>query len=194
MSSGSIGAPSGVRLVAGRAHASLRNLQPSHIVVKVRRRFVSPRMQATTSDRSFGQALLLIWSALWRAQVTHLALFVLVPVVAASIRAAVGIVLLPFLLSGFGDRAYEGLTEVGHLRSPGCWVAVAPCAISDASLFALPGTTPASLPGGPGALEAEPFLPVPTEFTLRHAWFGIWLMWFAIFLIRRERRRKRSTA
>ena len=77
------------------------------------------------------QAILLLWSALWRVQVSHLVVFVLLPVAAIALRIAVGIVLLPFLLVGFGNRAPLGSAELAHLRTPGCWLTLAPCALAD---------------------------------------------------------------
>ena len=134
------------------------------------------------------QALSLLWSALWRVQASHLAVFVLVPAAAAVLRLALGLVFLPFLLVGFGDRALDGPAEVAHLRNPGCWVALAPCALAEVPLLALPGRAPpAAATSGTGP-EPEPFLPMPSDLTPRHAWFLAWLLWFVLFLVRRARR------
>jgi hypothetical protein len=136
------------------------------------------------------KALRLLWSALWRVQASHLAVFVLAPVAAAAVRAAIGVVLLPFLLVGFGDLERVGLAEVGHLRSAGCWVALAPCPLADLPLVALPLQGSAATSASPYARESEPFLPLPTDLTPRHAWFALWLGWFMLFLVRRARRRR----
>ena len=44
------------------------------------------------------KSLRLVWAAAWRAQAMHLGLFVAVPALAALMHAAMGVVLLPFLL------------------------------------------------------------------------------------------------
>jgi hypothetical protein len=135
------------------------------------------------------QALLLIWSALWRVQASHLVVFVLVPVAVAAFRAALGIVLFPLLLIGFGNHTHEVLPEIDHLRHPGCWIALAPCTLAELPLLALPGQGSAASQGGPFTPEPEPFLPVPKDFSLRHAWFIFWLIWFVLFVVRRARKR-----
>ena len=136
------------------------------------------------------QSLSLVWSALWRVQVSHLAVLVVVPAVAAALRAAVGIVLLPFLLVGLGDRTHGQAREFGHLSSPGCWLALAPCELADRPVFALPESLSLAPASSPYAVEPDPFLPLPTALTARHLWFAVWLIWFVRFLVRRSRTRR----
>lgn len=126
-------------------------------------------------------SLLLVWSAAWRAQVSHLAVFTLLPGIAAAVHIALGVVLLPFLLIGFGAGKHDLGPEVAHLASPGCWVALAPCSFAEKSFLPLPGTPAAS------DTQAEPFLPLPTALNVRHLWFAAWLCWFLVHLVRRER-------
>lgn len=137
---------------------------------------------------------MLLLSALWRAQVSHIAVFALIPGIAALSRAAIGIVLLPFLLVGAGDRVAELPGEVRHLAEAGCWIALAPCSLAERSLFkahARPQPAQAAEVHAPATPEPEPFLPMPTSFTVRHAWFCLWLGWFLVFLWRREKARNR---
>jgi hypothetical protein len=139
--------------------------------------------------------LLLITSALWRAQVVHLLLFVVLPAMAAAARTVLGVALLPLLLVGPGDRTVSLADGVAHLAEAGCWIALAPCSLADRVLHQ-PRSASADSPS-PGAtaaaaVEVEPLLPLPTAFTLRHAWFGLWLLWFLVFLVRRERRGRRG--
>jgi hypothetical protein len=149
--------------------------------------------------------LLLITSALWRAQAVHLLLFVVLPVAAAAARAVWGVALLPLLLVGPGDRAESLADGVAHLAEPGCWVVLAPCSVADLALVSPRGgggeaVAGAALPGAGGvgvaavAVEGEPFLPWPTALTLRHAWLGLWLLWFLVFLVQRERRQRLQQA
>ncbi len=133
------------------------------------------------------QALLLVWSALWRVQVSHIAAFVLLPAGAALARFSLGLVLLPMLLVGFGNRAHEGAAEVSHLSSPSCWVALAPCAFADLALLSVSRSLRSGQADPSLEPEREPFLPVPTEFTIRHGWFLLWVLWFILFLVRRQR-------
>lgn len=133
-----------------------------------------------------GNSIALVWSALWRAEVSHLAIFAVLPMTSAILRAAVGIVLLPFLLVGFGDRTLTTGGEVAHLSQWSCWVALAPCSVTDRTLVLLPGTARSRVADD----APEPFLPPPSSLTLRHVWFVVWLAWFASYLIRRERRRR----
>lgn len=142
---------------------------------------------------SLGGALRFTWSVLWRAQATHLAVFVAVPLLAALARIGLGLVLLPFLLLGSGNRDASLGAELAHLKRPGCWVMLASCPLADRALAALPvdpppEAAPELAPYGPP--EPEPFLPVPQSFTVRHVWFVLWLVWLGIFLVRRERRLK----
>ncbi len=136
------------------------------------------------------RALLLAWSVAWRAQVVHAVLFVLLPLLAATASFALGIVLMPFLLLGEGDRTVMLGTEARHLREPGCWVMLAPCSVADRTLFGLPwggGEAMSAATTSPTEPEVEPFLPIPETFTLRHAWYFGWLAWLGVFLVRRER-------
>lgn len=117
-------------------------------------------------------------------------MFVLVPVAAAALRASLGVVLLPVLLVGFGDRTDEGASEIRHLASPGCWLALAPCSLAEKPLVALPMAQSPAASSTPYTVEPEPFLPVPSDLTPRHVWFGLWLLWFVWFLLRRRRKRR----
>lgn len=136
------------------------------------------------------QSLSLVWSALWRVQASHLAVFVLLPGVAAALRAVVGVVLLPFLLVGVGDRTQAHVSELGHLSSAGCWLALAPCTLADLALLALPESLSPAPASSPYAVEPEPLMPLPTALTVRHLWFALWLIWFVGFLVRRSRQRR----
>jgi hypothetical protein len=133
------------------------------------------------------RALQLIGSALWRVQAAHLAVFAVLPALALLLRVALGLVLLPFVVSGFGQRELALGAEVAHLRQPGCWVALAPCDFGDVTLLAPPHRA-TTAPAAPLAPQTEPFLPLPTTFTVRHLWFLAWLLWFAVHLVRRARR------
>lgn len=149
-------------------------------------------MRSTTS---LGGALPFAWSVLWRAQVAHLAVFVVVPLLATVARVALGLVLLPFLILGPGNRDASLGAELAHLQRPGCWVMLAPCPLADRALAALPvdppqEAAPELAPYAPPA--PEPFLPIPQSLTVRHLWFLLWLGWLGVFLFRRERRRKLS--
>jgi hypothetical protein len=132
-------------------------------------------------------SLKLTGSAVWRIQASHLVVFVALPLAIAGIRLFFGVVLLPFLLIGFGQTHVGAAQEIAHLRQPGCWIALAPCSLADRALWPLKSSSQASL-----AVEesstVEPFMPVPTSFTVRHAWFVAWLVWFVVFLIRRHQR------
>jgi hypothetical protein len=127
------------------------------------------------------RSLRFIWSLLWRAQVAHVFVFVLAPLLAAIVHAAVGIVMLPFLLLGAGDRSNDLGVQAQHLFEPGCWVMLAACTASNWALVELPlaQTQPNDVP----------FLPVPSYLGLRHVWFLVWLVWLVAFLVRRERKR-----
>jgi hypothetical protein len=133
---------------------------------------------------------LLIWSALWRAQVVHLCIFVLLPGLVALLHFAVGIVFLPFLLIGEGDRVLTLGEQANHLAQGACWVALMPCDLAERTVFAAPSEKQeASTAGAQNwpPLAPEPFMPIPTSFTLRHAWFVVWLVWFLVFFARRGR-------
>lgn len=131
----------------------------------------------------------LIWSALWRAQVSHLAVFAVVPLMAAIAHAALGVLLLPFLSGGFGDGSVARGAQASHLREPGCWLMLAPCGVADRTVAPLPFIVPPGdqPPVTESGVMVEPFLPVPTTLTVRHLWLFTWLAWFAACLVRRER-------
>lgn len=131
-------------------------------------------------------AVALVWSALWRAQVAHLAIFALVPALAALVQMTLGVLLFPFLLVGFGDKEIGAGTQVSHRASPGCWIVVMPCPVAERTVAHLPmlREEPQAEP------STEPFLPRPSDLTLRHIWFVLWLVWFLVFLVRRERGRR----
>lgn len=132
----------------------------------------------------------LIWSALWRAQVSHLAVFAVVPLLAAIAHAALGVMFLPFLSVGFGDGSVARGTQAFPLREPACWLMLAPCVIADSTVAPLPFIAPTSDRTAVTAsgVTVEPFLSVPTDLTVRHVWFVFWLTWFMGHLVRRERR------
>ena len=135
----------------------------------------------------------LVWGAVWRAEAVHLALLVLVPLLLGLLQLLLSIVFLPFLLLSFGDTNREDSPP--HLRNPGCWVAMAPCAAAEASLIRLPtfgaNSDPSRSPP-PGSSDSEPFAELPTALTLRHLWFFIWLLWFIVFVFVRERNRRKA--
>jgi hypothetical protein len=133
--------------------------------------------------------IVLILSALWRAQAAHLGLFVVVPGAAAVFRAVAGVVLLPFLLLGGADRTVSFGGEVAHLLEPGCWVALLPCSFAERVLYEPETSSGRSSAASTGstAAEPEPLLPVPKAIVVRHAWFAAWLLWFLVYLVRRER-------
>jgi hypothetical protein len=138
-------------------------------------------------------ALRFAWSVLWRAQAAHLAVFVAIPLLATLARVGLGLVLLPFLILGPGNRDESFGAELAHLKRPGCLVMLASCPLADRALSALPvdpppEAAPELAPYGPP--EPEPFLAVPQSFTVRHLWLLLWLGSLVIFLVRRERRRK----
>jgi hypothetical protein len=141
--------------------------------------------------RPIFEAIHLVWGAAWRAQASHLAIFALLPVIAAGVRLLLGLVLLPVLIVGFGDRQADGPTEMSHLRQPGCWVALAPCPAASMALFPLRRQVADPASGGPREGDVEPFFPLPSDFNLRHAWLVVWLVWFAWFLVRRDVARRR---
>ena len=133
---------------------------------------------------------LLIWSALWRAQAVHICIFVLLPGLVALLHFAVGVVFLPFLLIGEGDRTLTLGEQANHLVRGGCWVALMPCDLAERTVFDLPvQKKQGSGTSAQNWLQPEPesFMPLPTSFTLRHAWFVAWLVWFLVFLARRRR-------
>ncbi len=142
------------------------------------------------------RGLRLIWAALWRAQVAHLAIFVAVPLAAWLAKALLGVVFLPFLLLSFGDTPQR--TQASHLSPGPCWVMLMPCALAEVQVLPLSRASaagPVDQAAGSTATEVAPFLPMPSALTLRHAWFAVWLMWFIAHLWKLERKqRKRRRA
>lgn len=133
------------------------------------------------------QHLKLISGAVWRIQASHLVVFAVLPLAIAVVRLVFGIILLPFLLIGFGQTQVEAAGEIGHLREPGCWIALAPCSLADRALWPEDSSTdPLQIAKEPP--DIEPFMPWPTSFTVRHGWFVLWLLWFAVYLVRRHSR------
>lgn len=150
---------------------------------------VATRPARPPSHRHPGvRALGLVWSALWRAQAVHLVVFVIAPLLIALCQAALGIVLLPFTLGGDASRQIDLVPVTAPFLQAGCWVGLGPCDWADRSLFdfsrGVAGTAS-------GAAAIESFMPWPTSFTVRHAWFAAWLVWFVVFLFGRERRLRR---
>jgi hypothetical protein len=134
------------------------------------------------------QGLTLVWAALWRAEAVHLGLFVVAPLLLGLLKLLLGIVFLPLLLVGFGDTDLG--TRDSHLREAGCWIALAPCSIADASLIEFPARTVAAPDSQANPTPREPFAEWPSAVTLRHLWFAAWLSWFVFHLVARERRRR----
>lgn len=136
------------------------------------------------------RSALLLWSALWRAQAVHVCMFVLLPGLVALLHFAVGIVFLPFLLIGEGGRTLTLGEQANHLVRPGCWVALLPCDLAERTVFDLPSQSKQAASTSAHKWlqpEPEPFFPLPTSFTLRHAWFVAWLVWFLVFVARCKR-------
>lgn len=128
----------------------------------------------------------LAWGALWRAQAAHVAVFAARPIVLALLQLAWALVALPFLLVGAGDRDVTVGVAVKHLASPGCWVALAPCALAQREVFDLGGF------GGPSTGREAAATGAAGEsaaIDVRQLWFAVWLVWLVVFLVRRERRR-----
>ena len=151
--------------------------------------------------------LSLVWAALWRAQVSHLLVFAALPLLAFALRAALAFVLLPFLLLSFGNRDAAIGAELGHLSTPSCWVALAPCPIADLTVLPFSRTSssssalskPVSANQSPAPsttpVKSEPpeaFLPMPTSVTVRHVWFAVWLAWFVAHLVWQDTRLRKS--
>ncbi|MBL8381048.1 MAG: hypothetical protein JNM79_24480 [Burkholderiales bacterium] len=121
----------------------------------------------------------------------HLLLFAAAPLVLALLQVALGIVFLPFLLLSAGDRSVELARAAMHLRDPACWVMLAPCSVADKALFTFPwASAMRDASPAPGTPEPEPFLPLPSDFTVRHAWFLLWLLWFLSYLTKHGRQGK----
>lgn len=138
----------------------------------------------------------LVWAAAWRAQVAHLVLFAALPLCIVAARIAAGLLFLPALIAGPGDRNAELAMGADHLREASCWIALAPCARADDSLHDLDvgarstSADPRFEPAAFVATPHEPFLPLPESITWRHGWFALWLVWFLAYLaLRRPRRR-----
>lgn len=131
--------------------------------------------------------------AAWRAQASHLAAYVLLPLLWALMHSALTLLLLPFLLLGAGDRDME-LTDgsLAHLRSPACWVVLAPCDGPTSrwlnARYAEAGRC-ASTDAHAACPAGAPFFSALSVFSWRQAWFAGWLSWFLLALVLRERRR-----
>jgi hypothetical protein len=131
----------------------------------------------------------LLWAAALRAEIAHLALFVLLPLLNVLIHLMLGIVLLPFLLLGAGDRGMDPAAPKSHLGDPGCWIVLAPCVAADRTLFSLGATVPTPAPD-PAVEPTQPTPPSgvePMRITLRHIWFLIRFAWFLEYLLHLER-------
>ncbi len=133
----------------------------------------------------------LAWGALWRAQAAHLAVFAAGPIVVALLQLAWALVGLPFLLVGAGNREVTVGVAVKHLASPGCWVALAPCAFAQREVLDVGGSGDAAAGGQDAAAPGAGGEPV--ALNVRQVWFALWLVWLGVFLVRRERRRQRRT-
>lgn len=130
----------------------------------------------------------LLWAAAVRAQIAHLLLFVLVPLLSVLMRVMFAIVFMPFFLLGGGDRNVQLGAPMSHLHDPRCWIALAPCAAADRTLFTLGET---ATPPRNAAVRPTPSASAnvvdPLPVTWRHAWFLAWLAWFLVYLLHRER-------
>ncbi|MBL8361910.1 MAG: hypothetical protein JNN18_15560 [Rubrivivax sp.] len=86
---------------------------------------------------------------------------------------------------GAGDREVTVGVAVKHLASPGCWVALAPCALAQREVFDLGGLGSPST-GRAAATTGDAGETVAID--VRQLWFALWLVWLVVFLVRRERR------
>lgn len=129
-------------------------------------------------------ALRLVVSLLWRAQAAHWGVFVLAPLVSAAAQIALGLVMLPFLLLGAGDKALSWGAQIQHLSEPSCWVMLARCSAADRVIVELH-----SPEAGPGTIDALASL---GHIGLRHVWLSVWLLWLLVFLVRRERAARKA--
>jgi hypothetical protein len=133
--------------------------------------------------------LWLIWAAAWRAQAAHLLLFVLVPLALTIGRTLLAIVFLPFFLIGEGDTNVNLSRSMDHLRQPDCWIVLAECSAAGRVLFELPWVDNGGTEEPSGALSlADRYTPHwPDAVSWRHGWFVLWLVWFVVYLRRREK-------
>jgi hypothetical protein len=147
------------------------------------------------SARPLVDAGRLVWAAAWRAQVAHLALFAALPLLIVAARIAAGLLFVPALVTGPGDRHVELAVGADHLRDASCWIALAPCTRADDSLHDFEvarrpaARDPRWEPAAFVATPHEPFLPVPESITWRHGWFALWLVWFLAYLALRRPRK-----
>ena len=133
----------------------------------------------------------LIWAAAWRAQSLHLAFFIVPALLLVTGRALVALAFPLLVIVGPGDSQVFIGRATGHLREPGCWVALAPCAYAERAVPGVPSLAePAvSVFRDPSRLDQEPFVEMPRELRWRHLWFLGWLAWFLFFLHAYEQRR-----
>jgi hypothetical protein len=147
----------------------------------------------TTSTLSGATAVGLVWSAAWRAEVLHLAFFIAAPACVLLGKLA-AVMFFPLLIvMGPGDVSVFVRAGSEQLRNPMCWIALAPCADADVPVPGIPHLYSATEAASDRGAESnqEPFVELPRAVTWRHVWFATWLVWFLVYLIRREGRRTR---
>lgn len=104
----------------------------------------------------------LLWSAIWRAQIVHLLVFIVMPVVIACVQIVITLLFFPFAIIGsMGNGTIEpGKTITAHLAEPWCWVAGGPCSLTDT-----------------------------LHWPIRYIWLALWIGWVLWYAVRRQRKR-----
>ncbi len=123
-----------------------------------------------------------VWGALWRAQLVHIGLYLLIPLAWEIMRRVLIMVLFPFMMLGFSEKhvsATDG--TLAHLHSPACWTFVAFCVgprseflhepVIDASTCVTPGNC---APGRVLVADSGGWLWKTLWALLSLAWIGLW--------------------
>jgi hypothetical protein len=125
--------------------------------------------------------------------VAHWVVFALPPLALELLRKALVIMFLPFPLIGFGDRRSDSPGAMARLKEPGCWIVLTPCSVAEKEWVSLRMAQQLQ-PLQPKAASASPspderWVSLPDGVNSRHVWFGLWSIWFLIYLLRSNARK-----
>ena len=131
-----------------------------------------------------------VWRVAWRAQMVHLALFVLAPLLWLALRFVLFAVFMPFSVMSFADQSGPGSASsaLSHLDRPACWTFVSRCNSPSAYFH----RDRADCQSNDDCSKAPIRLDDRWLATWKVAWLVMTALWIVVWRVRLKSKRRRG--